>query len=181
VYHETKRPVCRYMAGILVPTLVLPMLLTVFIVTRIGMQLSIPIEQVMIFPMAVVPSLLVCEHRLSGVATRFTHPIGLHGAVLPLLMAPLGALVATSLNVLQFRSNGMLWFQALSIPYALVIPLSGGDGGILPGVEDLVGFLNRVLGIAEAAPALNGGREKVSESGSIRMGGHGGLNLQRQG
>ena len=32
-----------YLAGILVPTLVLPMLLTVFIVTRIGMQLSIPI------------------------------------------------------------------------------------------------------------------------------------------
>jgi hypothetical protein len=64
-------------------------------------------------------------------------------------MAPLGALVATSLNVLQFRSNGMLWFQALSIPYALVIP------GFLVAMaayylvwKYLVGFLNRVLGIA---------------------------------
>jgi hypothetical protein len=139
-----------YLAGILVPTLVLPMLLTVFIVTRIGMQLSIPIEQVMIFPMAVVPSLFGLWNIVFLVSqTRFTHPIGLHGAVLPLLMAPLGALVATSLNVLQFRSNGMLWFQALSIPYALVIP------GFLVAMaayylvwKYLVGFLNRVLGIA---------------------------------
>jgi hypothetical protein len=44
-----------YLAGIFVPTLVLPLLLTVFIVVRIVLKAPVPIEQAMIFPMAVVP------------------------------------------------------------------------------------------------------------------------------
>jgi hypothetical protein len=45
-----------YLAGIFVPTLVLPVLLTVFIVVRIVLKVPVPIEQAMIFPMALVPS-----------------------------------------------------------------------------------------------------------------------------
>ena len=45
------------MAGILVPTLVLPILLVVFIVLRLGLQVSFPIERGLVFPMALVPGL----------------------------------------------------------------------------------------------------------------------------
>jgi hypothetical protein len=80
-----------YMAGIFVPTLVLPILLTVFIVARIVIQISTPIEQVMIFPMAVVPSLFgLWNMAYLSLHTRMHHPIGLHGAVLPLFMLRAG-------------------------------------------------------------------------------------------
>jgi len=44
-----------YLAGIFLPTLVLPLLLTVFIVVRIVLKVPVPIEQAIIFPMAIVP------------------------------------------------------------------------------------------------------------------------------
>src|ERR1035438_2923065 len=84
-----------YLAGIFIPTLVLPLLLTVFIVVRIVLKVPVPIEQAMIFPMAVVPSLFGLWNMLWLGSHERTHlPIGVHGAVLPLLMAPVGALVA---------------------------------------------------------------------------------------
>ena len=139
-----------YLAGIFVPTLVLPLLLTLFIVVRIVLQAPVPIEQAMIFPMAVVPMLFGLWNMLYlGSHTRTHLPIGLHGAVLPLLMAPVGALVATSRSVLQFGSHGVTWFQASEWPYALIAPC------FLAGLvcyyliwKYIVGFLNRVLGIA---------------------------------
>jgi hypothetical protein len=139
-----------YLAGIFLPTLVLPIILTFFIVARIVIQVPTPIEQVLIFPMAIVPSLFGLWNMLYLKAhTRMNHPIGLHGAVLPLVMAPFGALVATRLNVLQFGSHGLVWFQACAIPYALVVP------GFLFAMaayylvwKYIVGSLNRVLGIA---------------------------------
>ncbi len=139
-----------YLAGIFIPTLVLPLLLAVFIMARIVVQVPTPIEQVMIFPMAIVPSLFGLWNMLYMVShPSVHHPIGLHGAVLPLLMAPIGALVATHLNVLQFGSHGLIWFQACTIPYALVVP------GFLFAMaayylvwKYIVGTLNRILGIA---------------------------------
>ncbi len=46
-----------YLAGIFVPTLVLPLILAGFITVRLILALPIPIERFIIFPMAVVPSL----------------------------------------------------------------------------------------------------------------------------
>ena len=139
-----------YLAGIFLPTLVLPLALTVFIVARIVIQVPTPIEQILIFPMAIVPSLFGLWNVLYLVShPRMHHPIGLHGAVLPLLMAPIGALVATHLNVLEIRPHGVVWFHALSVPYALIVP------GFLFAMavyylvwKYIVGNLNRVLGIA---------------------------------
>ncbi|MGO9340596.1 MAG: hypothetical protein ACLPY1_24245 [Terracidiphilus sp.] len=139
-----------YLAGIFLPTLVLPILLTVFIVARIVIQVPVPIEQVMIFPMAIVPSLFGLWNMLYLAShTSVHHPIGLHGAVLPLLMAPIGALVATHLNVLEIGSHGVVWFQTCAVPYFLVAP------GFLFAMaayylvwKYIVGNLNRVLGIA---------------------------------
>jgi hypothetical protein len=139
-----------YMAGVFLPTLVLPLVLTVFIIARIVLRVPVPIEQVIIFPMAVVPSLFglwnmlwVASHLRTGA------PIGLHGAVLPLLMAPLGALVATSLGVLQFGPHGLVWFQACGIPYAWIAPGFVVAMAVYYLVwKYIVGFLDRVLGIA---------------------------------
>ena len=139
-----------YMAGIVVPTLVLPLLLTGFIVARIVIQVPTPIERVLIFPMAIVPSLFGLWNVLYlGSHARINHPIGLHGAVLPLLMAPVGALVATSLGVLQLDSSGVIWFQVCRVSYALIAP------GFLVAMavyylvwKYIIGSLNSVLGIA---------------------------------
>jgi hypothetical protein len=139
-----------YLAGIFVPTLVLPLILTVFIVVRIVLQAPVPIEQAMIFPMAVVPVLFGLWNMLWLGSHERTHlPIGLHGAVLPLLMAPAGACVAHSLGILALGSHGVTWFQACEIPYALIAPCFLVALAVYYLVwKYIVGFLNRVLGIA---------------------------------
>jgi hypothetical protein len=139
-----------YLAGIFVPTLVLPLLLTLFIVVRIVLKAPVPIEQAMIFPMAVVPSLFGLWNMLYLGSHASTHlPIGVHGAVLPLLMAPAGALVATSLHVLEFGSHGVTWFQACQVSYVLIAPCFLAALVVYYLIwKYIVGFMNRVLGIA---------------------------------
>jgi len=46
-----------YLAGVFVPTLVLPMMLAGFITVRLVLALPIPIERFVVFPMALVPTL----------------------------------------------------------------------------------------------------------------------------
>jgi hypothetical protein len=139
-----------YLAGVFLPTLVLPLLLTVFIVLRIVIQVPVPIERVMIFPMAVVPSFFGLWNMVYlGSHPRMRHPIGLHGALLPLLIAPLGALVGTSLGVLQFYAHGIVWFQACGISYAWIAPgFLVAMAGYYLVWKYIVGYLNCVLGIA---------------------------------
>ena len=139
-----------YLAGIFIPTLVLPLLLTVFIVVRIVLKVPVPIEQAMIFPMAIVPSLFGLWNMLWLGSHERTHlPIGLHGPVLPIVLMPLGATLANCLGVLEFESQGVIWFQALHVPYALIAPcfLAALVAYYLVW-KYIVGFLNRVLGIA---------------------------------
>jgi hypothetical protein len=139
-----------YLAGIFVPTLVLPLILTVFIVVRLVLEVPVPIERLMIFPMAVVPSLFGLWNMLWLCSHERTHlPIGVHGAVLPLLMAPVGALVASCLGVLVLNSHGTTWFQACEVPYALIAPCFLVALAVYYLVwKYIVGFLNRVLRIA---------------------------------
>ncbi len=139
-----------YLAGIFVPTLVLPVLLTVFIVVRIVLKVPVPIEQAMIFPMAVVPSLFGLWNMLWLGSHESTHlPIGVHGAILPLLMAPSGALVGTSLGVLELGSHGVTWFETCYVPYALIAPCFVAALAVYYLVwKYIVGSLNRVMGIA---------------------------------
>ena len=139
-----------YLAGIFVPTLVLPVILTGYIVVRLILHVPVPIERAMIFPMAVVPSLFGLWNMLFLCSRQRTHlPIGLHGAILPLLMAPTGALLASCLGILVLDSNGITWFQACHLSYWLIVSC------FLPILaayylawKYIVGFLNRVLGIA---------------------------------
>ena len=139
-----------YLAGVFIPTLVLPLLLTVFIVVRLMLKVPVPIEQAMIFPMAIVPSLFGLWNMLwLGSHLRTGAPIGLHGAVLPLLMAPVGGLVGHCLGVLQFGTSGVVWFNVCPVPYALIAPcFLAALAGYYLVWKYIVGFLNRALGIA---------------------------------
>ena len=139
-----------YLAGVFLPTLVLPLLLAVFIVVRIVLQAPVPIEQAMIFPMAVVPSLFGLWNVLWLVSHEHTHlSIGLHGAILPFLLMPVGVTLATCLGVLAIGSHGVTWFQVCQVPYTLIAPMFlAAVAGYYLVWKYVVGFLNGVLGIA---------------------------------
>ena len=107
------------MAGIFVPTLILPLLLTVFIVVRMVLQVPVPIEQATdlshgrcALALGLWNMLWLCLNP------RIHQPIGVHGAVLPFLLLPSGTLVAHCLGILALGIHGVTWFQTIYIPYA---------------------------------------------------------------
>ena len=138
------------MAGTLVPTLVLPLLLGAFLVLRVGMQVSFPIERGLIFPMALVPALWGVWNILWQCSRERTHlPVGVHGAFLPPLMVPLGALIATRGGVLSVGVTAVTWFNAITVPYTLIaLFLAIGMTAYYLAWKYVVGFVNRLLGIA---------------------------------
>jgi hypothetical protein len=139
-----------FLAGIFVPTLVLPLLLVAFIVVRIVLKVPVPIEQAIIFPMAVVPTLFGLWNMLwLGTHERTHLPIGFHGPLLPILIMPLGATTAICLGVLTLGSHGAIWFQTCEIPYALIaLFFLAALAGYYLVWKYIIGGLNRVLGIA---------------------------------
>ena len=139
-----------YLAGVFVPTLVLPLILIGFITVRLMYQAPVPVEQMLIFPMAAVPLLWGLWNMLWLWAAPRTHiPIGLHGAVLPLLLMPMGATLASCLGVLAIGSHGVVWFRLCFLPYTLIAPMFlAALAGYYLAWKYLVGFLNRVMGIA---------------------------------
>lgn len=139
-----------FMAGTLVPTLVLPLLLTVFIILRIIIQVSFPIERGLIFPMAVVPALWGVWNMLWEWSRDRTHlPLGVHGAFLPLLMVPVGAVIATHGGILTLNTASVTWFNAVTVPYTLIAAFfAAGVAAYYLAWKYIVGFVNRVLGIA---------------------------------
>jgi hypothetical protein len=139
-----------YLAGIFVPTLVLPLLLAGFIIVRLVLAQPVPIERFIIFPMAVVPSLFGLWNMLYLWSHARTHlPIGVHGAILPFLGAPIGAFVASCLGILQIGAHGITWFHACEIPYPLfALVFLAAVAGYYLVWKYIVGYLNRVLGIA---------------------------------
>src|SRR5260370_7236476 len=110
-----------YMAGTVVPSLALLVALTVFIVTRLVLQVPIPLERVIIFPMALVPNAFGLWNILYVWSRPHRYlPIGLHGALLPVILASIGAFSAACDGFLAIGAHGVTWFQAISIPYILV-------------------------------------------------------------
>jgi hypothetical protein len=139
-----------YLAGIFIPTIILPLFLTLFIVVRLVFQAPVPIERGIIFPMAVVPILWGLWNMLYLCSRGRTHlSIGLHAAALPMLLMPAGAIAGSCLGVLVLGSHGVTWFQTWQIPYALIAPcFLAALAGYYLVWKYIVGFLNRVLGIA---------------------------------
>jgi hypothetical protein len=128
-----------YLAGICVPTIFLVIVATVFTFLRYVYNLPVPIERVIVFPMAAVPNLWGLWNILFLASHNRLHlSLGLHGALLPLVLAPLGMLVAALLNfpVPAFASH-VFPFAA---PVALILYYLAW--------KYLVGALNSELGIA---------------------------------
>jgi hypothetical protein len=139
-----------YMAGIFAPNLFLLIVLGTFIVSRLVFQVPIPIERVLVFPMALVPNLFGLWNMLYlWLRPRRHLPIGFHGALLPLVMAPLGGLGACWLGFLTIGPHGITWFQVITVPYYLIAPwFVVGLAMYYLVWKYVVGFLNQVLGIA---------------------------------
>lgn len=88
-----------YMAGIAIPTLFLLVAMLAFTIARYGQNVPIPVERVIVFPMALIPNLWGLWNMLYvWLRGHFQVPIGLHGAVLVVLIVPLGVALAKVLG-----------------------------------------------------------------------------------
>ena len=128
-----------YLAGICVPTIFLLVVATGFTFLRYVYHVPVPIERVIVFPMAVVPNIWGVWNILFVATHERLHlSLGLHGALLPFLLAPLGIAVTSLLNfsIPSFASH-VFPFAA---PVALMVYYLSW--------KYLVGSLNAELGIA---------------------------------
>ena len=145
-----KHPYLRaYMAGIAAPTAYLLVILTTFAFARFVYDVPVPIERVIVFPMALVPNLFGAWNMLYvGLGSGRRLSIGAHGALLPFVIIPLGLTLGTALGVITIDRNGVLAFQAVTLPYARAL-------FVLPVVvivyylvwKYIVGFLNDLIGV----------------------------------
>ena len=147
---QTHPYVRAYLAGVFIPTFVLPVLLIAFLVVRMGMQVTVPLERGLVFPMAMVPLLWGLWNMLWLASHPWTRlPLGVHGAVLPFLLLPVGASLASCLGILALGPSGVTWFQSLYVPYVWIAPcFLAALAGYYLAWKYVVGFANRVLGIA---------------------------------
>lgn len=135
-----KHPYLRaYMAGIAVPTPLLLIAMTGYTVFRVIYHFPVPVERFIVFPMAVVPNAWGLWNVLF-IAWRRRVPLslGLHGALLPILLGPLG-LAASSLLNFSIPGFAAHIFPVLA-PVALILYYFAW--------KYLVGFFNCVLELA---------------------------------
>jgi len=128
-----------YMAGIAFPTILLLVAMTVYSILRYIYNFPVPVERVIVFPMAVVPNLWGLWNMLFiALHSRRRLPIGLHGAILPFVLAPIGFVVT---RLLQF---------GLPAVFASVFPIAFPFGLVVYYLawKYVVGFLNRVQAVA---------------------------------
>lgn len=135
-----KHPFVRaYLAGIAVPTVFLLVVMTAYTFIRYVYNLPVPIERVIVFPMAFVPNLWGLWNVLYAAllaSRRFS--LGIFGALLPLLLAPLGYFAA---HVLQFPvPHQVLRVVPIALPIIIIIYYLAW--------KYLVAFLNREVGLA---------------------------------
>jgi len=135
-----KHPYVRaYLAGIAAPTAFLLVAITGYTMIRYVYDVPIPIEQVIIFPMAAVPNawgLWNVLYRAFAAERRI--PLGVFGGALPLLLAPGGYGVA---RLLGFNvPHGVFVVAPFALPVGLIFYYIVWKYS--------VGFLNAELGIA---------------------------------
>jgi hypothetical protein len=139
-----------YLAGIAVPTMFLLVILSGFVLLRLILQVQVPIERIIVFPMAAVPNLFGLWNMLYFRRREHGHPsIGLHGALLPFVLAPLGGTLACTLGFLKFASSGIVYFDVVRVNYGLlVVGICVAVGIYYLAWKYLVNFFNGVVGIA---------------------------------
>jgi len=137
-----------YMAGIVVPTAFLLVVLTAFCLARFVFHAPIPIERVMVFPMALIPNLFGVWNMLWVRAARARWSIGFHGALLPFVLVPLGFTLGRLLEVIAIEPGGLVAFDTARLPYgraALVFPVLVVLYYLV--WKYVVAFLNDVVGV----------------------------------
>jgi hypothetical protein len=124
-----------YMAGICLPTMLLLVATMAFTLARFVFDVPIPIERIVVFPMAVVPNAWGVWNLLYLKLGSRRWPLALHGALLPVLLIPLGIALAHMLDITIFTAGVIAVFA----PVAIVLYYLAW--------KYLVGYFNRVLGI----------------------------------
>ena len=126
-----------YMAGVLLPSWVLLLVLAIFLLSHFSQRVPAGLEGAIVFPMAVVPNLWGAWNILYlAIRSRLRWSLGVHGAVLPLVLMPLGVALARSLDVFELN-------------WELVLPMVPvGMTVYYLAWKYLVGFLNQEVGIA---------------------------------
>jgi hypothetical protein len=123
------------MAGIVAPTVALLFGMSAFVIARYVYDVPVPIERVIVFPMAAVPNLWGAWNMLYLAIGRDRWPIGVHGALLPLVLIPLGVVLAGVVAIDAITPHIVAIFAPLAMAvYYLVWKF-------------LVGYFNNVLGI----------------------------------
>jgi hypothetical protein len=124
------------MAGVVLPSLFLLVVLVVFIVARLIFEVPIPIERAIVFPMAVVPNLwglwnvlYIATVGKRGVA------LGAWGALLPIFLIPGGLALQKFVGASLFTPiEALIVFPIIAAVYYLIW-------------KHLVGFFNEVVGV----------------------------------
>jgi hypothetical protein len=139
------------MAGISAPTPFLVVALTLFGLARFVYNVPVPIERIVIFPMAIIPNLFGVWNMLY-LASRphAPWPLGIHGAILPFILAPAGFLLGRSLGFLHLAGHSIVYFGIVSIDLAHIAVIFPTGVVIYYLVwKYLIGFFNEVVGIGE--------------------------------
>jgi hypothetical protein len=134
-----------YMAGIVVPTLLLLVIMAIAAYHRYYFEVSsqfviplatAPLERAIVFPMAVVPNVWGLWNMLRlALGSRERISLGMHGALLVVLLMPAGVLLARALDVFTIQ-----WRFALPmLPVGMTVYYLAW--------KYLVGFLNEEMGI----------------------------------
>ena len=127
-----------YMAGVTLPTVLLAFVLACFVGLRFGYNLSVPIERGLVFPLAIVPGLWGLWNMLYIVLRRHWRiPLGVHGALVPLLVGPFAL--------------GNAFVLGFDIPHFVLAIFPAGVAAAMLAYylvwKYLVGFFNRMLEI----------------------------------
>ena len=127
-----------YMAGVTVPSVLVILMLAGFVVLRFGYNVPIPIERFLVFPLAIVPGLWGLWNMLYIVVRKHWRiPLGLHGALVPLVAGPL-SLGNAFLAGFEISRSALTIFPAGVALAMLAYYLAW---------KYLVGFLNGVLDV----------------------------------
>ena len=125
-----------YLAGIAVPTMFMMIVLIFFSVARFVYNVPVVIERLLVFPMALVPNLWGAWNMLYarlGPGRRLS--LGLHGATLPFLLAPIGLTLARALEIGIITPTLLITvFPVALIVYYLIW-------------KHVIGFFNRLLAV----------------------------------
>ena len=134
-----KHPYLRaYLAGIAVPTMFMVIVLIFFIFARFVYNVPVVIERLMVFPMAAVPNLWGLWNMLYlRLNSRHRLPLGIHGAALVFLLAPIGLTLAKALDIWIVNPTPSLIITV--IPVMLIVYYLAW--------KHIVGFFNQLLGV----------------------------------